>query len=139
MYQSISKFREDSNVSTWIHQIAVRKSLDYLRSKNRQKRRGLFTRLLNLSDPEVETATPSKGDPHDELEDQERRRHLHTALASLPENQRTAFLLSKCDDLGYTEIAAIMKTSVSSVTSLVHRAKINLQQRLTAYYQDFEK
>jgi len=134
VYQSLSTFREDANITTWIHQIAVRKSLDHLRSKNRQKRKGFFSRVLNLNDPEVEVAAPAVKNPSHILEEKERRQHLQNALATLPKNQQTAFILSKYNEMDYKEISEIMELSVSSVTSLVHRAKKNLKERLTDYY-----
>jgi RNA polymerase sigma-70 factor, ECF subfamily len=136
VHQSIRRFRGDSNISTWIHQIAVRKSLDHLRKMNRQKRKGMFFRVLRLDNPEVEIAAPFSKDPHSDLENRVRRFHLQSALATLPQNQKTAFILSKCDGLSQKEVAKIMKTTVSSVTSLIHRAKVNLQVRLTKFYHD---
>jgi len=64
----------------------------------------------------------------------ERTAVLQNALNSLPDNQKTAFLLSKQDGHTNQEIADIMETSVSAVESLVHRAKKNLQEKLQAFY-----
>jgi RNA polymerase sigma-70 factor, ECF subfamily len=48
----------------------------------------------------------------------------------LPENQRIALTLSKIDDYSNTEIAEIMGTSLSSVDSLIYRAKQGLKEKL---------
>ncbi|MCP4632005.1 MAG: RNA polymerase subunit sigma-24, partial [candidate division Zixibacteria bacterium] len=45
------------------------------------------------------------------------------------------FTLSKYDEMSYQEIAAVLKTSLSAVESLIHRAKINLQKKLFNYYK----
>ena len=37
IFQSIRKFRGDSKLSTWIHRVAVSKSLDELKKKKRKK------------------------------------------------------------------------------------------------------
>ena len=58
------------------------------------------------------------------------------ALNSLPDSQKTAFLLSKQEGYSQQEIADILKTSVSAVESLVHRAKKNLHNKLYAYYSE---
>jgi RNA polymerase sigma factor (sigma-70 family) len=52
-------------------------------------------------------------------------------INQLPENQKTAFLLSKLDGLSNIEIAEIMKISISSVESLVFRAKKSLREKLS--------
>ncbi|MEY2917832.1 MAG: hypothetical protein RIS73_1546, partial [Bacteroidota bacterium] len=48
----------------------------------------------------------------------------------LPENQRTAFILNKVEELSYREIAEILHTSASAVDSLLQRAKQNLIKKI---------
>jgi len=55
---------------------------------------------------------------------------LAKAIGRLPENQRVAFTLNKLEDLSYQEVSEIMKTTVSAVESLLHRAKQNLRKEL---------
>jgi len=64
------------------------------------------------------------------LQEKERKKILEQALDSLPERQKTAFVLSKYEDLSYKQIGEVMKLSVSSVESLIFRAKKNLQKKL---------
>jgi RNA polymerase sigma-70 factor (ECF subfamily) len=61
---------------------------------------------------------------------------INAAIDELLPNQKTAFVLHKYDDLSQIEIAEIMKTSVSAVESLIHRAKQNLQQKLISVYRE---
>jgi RNA polymerase sigma-70 factor (ECF subfamily) len=61
---------------------------------------------------------------------------LQSALNSLPESQKTGFLLSIQEGYSNQEIADILKTSVSAVESLVHRAKKNLHDKLYSYYKE---
>ena len=51
-------------------------------------------------------------------------------MKELPENQQIAFILNKVEGLSYQEVAEIMKTSLSAVESLLHRAKNNLRDLL---------
>jgi len=53
---------------------------------------------------------------------------VRNAIDNLPEKQRTAFVLSKYDDLSQREIANIMKISEGAVEQLLQRAKANLQK-----------
>jgi RNA polymerase sigma-70 factor (ECF subfamily) len=73
------------------------------------------------------------------LEDQERAKILFKAIAKLPKNQKTAFVLHKIEGQSYTEIAVIMKLSISAIESLMFRAKQNLQKTLSSYYEANEK
>jgi RNA polymerase sigma-70 factor (ECF subfamily) len=61
---------------------------------------------------------------------EERSRQISHTLQTLPENQRMALILKRYDNLSYHEIANIMDCSVSSVESLLVRAKRNLQEKL---------
>ena len=135
IYRSISSFREESELSTWIYRIAVSKSLDFVRKKNRKKRKGIWGHILRLDNGPHEIPAPSSTNPDIELEQKERRAVLQQALDSLPKNQSVAFVLSKYDGLSYKEIADILKTSVPSVESLIHRAKTNLKKKLYKYYK----
>lgn len=127
VFNSISKFKRRSSFSTWIYRVAVNKSLNFLR-KNKN--------LVSLEQAD-ETVMPVNNDPSAEknLVTNDHARALHNAIDSLPEKQRTAFILSKYDDMQYAEIADILKTSISSVESLLFRAKKNLQKSLLEYYK----
>ncbi len=56
------------------------------------------------------------------LENSEFKIRLENALADLPEKQRTVFLMSRMDDLTYTEIAERLDISVKAVEKRMHEA-----------------
>jgi RNA polymerase sigma-70 factor (ECF subfamily) len=64
------------------------------------------------------------------LDNREKATILFKAIEKLPENQKVAFILNKVEGLSYHEVAEIMKTSLSAVESLLHRAKTNLKEIL---------
>lgn len=134
VFRSIGSFNEDSKLTTWIYRIAVNKSLDFLRKSKRKKRWSELTRIKLDSKSETDHWFTDNNTPHLSLENKERIKILNAAIDTLPQNQRAAFTLHKYEDLSYKEVAEILKTSVSSVESLMHRAKINLQQKLEKYY-----
>ncbi|MBM3422813.1 MAG: sigma-70 family RNA polymerase sigma factor [Chlorobi bacterium] len=136
VFRSLDKFREESKLSTWIYRIAVTKSLDHLRRMKRKKRFSSLKRIIGIDDPAEELPSSSSDNPEQTLAEKENLAVLQQALNALPENQKTAFLLSKQDGYSNSEIAEILQTSVSAVESLVHRAKKNLHDRLHDYYQN---
>ncbi len=133
-YRSFGSFRRESKLSTWLYRIAVTKSLDHLRKKKRKKRFSSLKRVIGFNDPAEELTLPSMETPAEVLSGNERTEILRKALDSLPDNQKTAFLLSKYDGYSNQEIAEVMHTTVSAIESLVHRAKKNLQKKLEKYY-----
>ena len=70
------------------------------------------------------------------LENKEKSETLFRAINQLPEAQRVVFTLHKVDGRSYQEIGEIIEKSVSSVESLMFRAKKNLQQLLEEFYKN---
>lgn len=136
VFHSIHKFKEDASLSTWIYRIAVNKSLDFLRKNNRIKRWGNSIRFSINAEEIKDNISAHSDTPDTTLEQKERITILNAAIDKLPKNQKTAFTLNKYEDLSYKEIAEIMETSVSSIESLLHRAKKNLKVLLEKYYRE---
>jgi RNA polymerase sigma factor (sigma-70 family) len=134
VHRSIKYFRSDSRFSTWIFRIAITKSLDYLKSMKRKKRFGFLRSIFN-EDGEELIIHSDQHNPQQIAENAERMKVLSWAIDSLPENQKVAFTLSKYDEMSYKEISEILNTTVSSVESLLFRAKANLKKKLFNYYK----
>jgi RNA polymerase sigma factor (sigma-70 family) len=134
VYQSISKFKGESKFSTWLYRITIAKALDHVRKKNRKKRFA-FIKSIFGEDSEVTVHPPDFHHPGVVLDQKENASVLFNAIGQLPENQRIAFTLHKVDGLSYQEVSEVMETSVSSVESLIHRAKTNLKKKLEDYYK----
>jgi RNA polymerase sigma-70 factor (ECF subfamily) len=135
VFESIHSFRSDAKLSTWIYRIAITKSLNYLKSLKRKKRFAVIVSLLGDDEVEKRIPGPENLSPEKVLENLERAKILAWALEKLSENQRIAFTLNKYEEMSYNDIALILKTSISSVESLIHRAKINLKKKLYSYYK----
>ena len=117
----------------------MQKSLEMIRKKSRKKRAG---NILSLFGKEHLVTTPTSAPfyhPGVKMENKERAAILFSAIARLPENQKTAFTLHKVEDLSYNEIASIMEVTLSSVESLMFRAKQNLKKLLADYYEKNEQ
>ena len=131
VYRSIDQFKGDSRLTTWIYRITTTKSLDHIRSRKRKKRFAFVTSLFGpdnqlLHDP-VEFNHPGVS-----LDNKEDAVALFRLIGQLPENQKTAFILYKTEELSYQEIAQVMGVSVSAVESLLFRARQNLRKLLEA-------
>lgn len=136
VFRSVHKFRSDSKLSTWLYRIAVNRSLNFIRDNKRHKWFQSFEDSVQTKTSHLEKATSSAvKNPEQELESNQRAELLHEAINSLSEKQKVAFTLNKYEDLSYKEIAEVMNLSVSSVESLIHRAKKNLQKKLYKCYK----
>ncbi|MGN6421577.1 MAG: RNA polymerase sigma factor [Pseudobacter sp.] len=129
VYRSIDQFKGDSRLSTWIYRITVTKSLDLIRSRKRKKRFAFVTSLFG-PDNEVLHDPVNFHHPGVALDQKEQAAILFRLIDQLPENQKTAFILLKTEELSYQEIAQVMELSVSAVESLLFRARQNLRKLL---------
>ena len=133
-YQSISSFKGDSKISTWLYRITVNRALDHEKKKKRRKRLGFMGFLSGNREHEVE-AVPEFDHPGVLLEKKESAADLFNALKQLPDNQRIAFTLHKLEGQANREIAEIMGISLQAVESLMARAKRNLESILKKHYE----
>lgn len=134
VYQSVSSFKGDSKFSTWLYRITVTKSLDLERRKKRKKRFA-FVKSLFGEDNQAEVHPPDFQHPGVQLDKKEDAQILFQAIKKLPENQRIAFTLHKVEGLSYQEVSEVMNSTISSVESLMHRAKTNLRKLLEDHYR----
>src|SRR5208337_1719299 len=118
VYRAASEFEPRGKVSTWIFKIAYNLSL------NEVLRRSRFCPIADIDDHEFELAAPNHTG-RKELEEE-----VMDAVLHLPQKQRAALLLRVNEELSYAEIANILSTSISSVESLLFRARENLRKTL---------
>lgn len=129
LFKSAGSFRGDAKLSTWLYRVAVNTSINYLRSAKTNMRvaQSSIDNVTNLE-------SSDKSDRS--LTNMEHSKALKNALDKLPENQKSAFILNKYDDLSYIEVSEIMEISLSSVQSLIFRARKNLQDSLREYFEN---
>lgn len=136
VFRSIHKFRADAKISTWLYRISVNRSLNFIRDNKKNIWFHSFEDEVAAKSRQLKQIESSKSDqPEFELENKQRAIILHEAINSLPNNQKVAFSLSKYEELSYQEIAEVMELSISSVESLLFRAKKGLQKKLYKCYK----
>ena len=135
VYESIHNFKGESKLSTWLYRITTSKALDHIRRKKRKKRFAFVQNLFGENN-EVIIQPPDFNHPGVLLDNKENAASLFKAIETLPENQKIAFVLNKVEGLNYQEISEVMKTTVSSIESLLHRAKSNLRKALKELYRN---
>ena len=134
-YQSVKKFRGDSKLSTWLYRIATTKALEEIRKKKTAKRFAFFTNLFG-DDNDILHQPVEFEHPGVVLEHKENSKTLFKAINLLPDNQKVAFTLYNVEGLSYQEITEVMQLSLSSVESLLFRAKTNLRKSLGDFYKN---
>lgn len=132
-WDSIGDFREGSKLKTWLYRIAMNKCYDFLRWKKRKKRFSIMQPLFNKEDEPIELPSNFQH-PGITLENKESAKALFAALETLPDKQQSAFVLYEMEGMDYKQIAETLSVSVSSVESLLFRARKSLQIKLESFY-----
>jgi RNA polymerase sigma-70 factor (ECF subfamily) len=124
IYQAAPKYKvlKNTKASTWIFKIAFNLSMNEL------KRRRRYLRLIEGRSVEREIFADSKN--HEFIEVPEMIKNIMSGMRLLPENQRAALLLRAQQGFSYQEISEILNTTVSSVESLIYRARQSLKQHV---------
>jgi RNA polymerase sigma-70 factor (ECF subfamily) len=112
--------------------------MDHLRKKKRKKRFAYVQSLFGANE-ELAHDPPDFVHPGVTLDNKEKAKELFKAIDQLPAKQKIAFTLNRIEGLSYQEISEIMKLTVASVESLLHRARKNLRKNLETYYLQNEK
>jgi RNA polymerase sigma-70 factor (ECF subfamily) len=107
-------------LTTWLHTIAHRRSVDVFRRKREQS---------GFEGPEF---PDSREGPAQSRAADETRRRLDTALRALPERQRAAILLCQVQGFSNGQAADIMGIGTRALESLLARARRTLRESLTA-------
>jgi RNA polymerase sigma-70 factor (ECF subfamily) len=133
IFESVGKFKGEAKLSTWIYRIATNKAIEHHRRKKASKRFAFLTSLFGENDEIVHHPADFEH-PGILLENKERAKLLFKHINQLTDNQKVAFTLCNIEGLNYQEISDVMQLSISSVESLLFRAKTNLRKTLKEFY-----
>jgi RNA polymerase sigma factor (sigma-70 family) len=107
VYSALKDFREESNVFTWLYRIATNYSINHIKRIKVKS-----TVSLELVTEQVEYHEKKTDE---RMDDEQRRKLLVEAIATLPAQQRAVFNLRYYEELSYDEISKIMDKSVGGV------------------------
>jgi RNA polymerase sigma-70 factor, ECF subfamily len=129
-------FREQARFSTWLHQIAVTRSINHLERAAEKMRRAATpidptAEDTGITEVDVGPAWESerrRNSPLAALEAQELRRRLARCLDQLPTAWRTVLALRDAESLSYEEISRTLDTAIGTVRSRIARARMALRE-----------
>ena len=133
-YRAIPDFRGESAFYTWLYRIAVNTAKNYIVAQGRRP---------PDMDVDSQDAEPYDGaeslhevaNPENLMLSDEIRAEVASALASLPEDLRTAITLREIEGLSYEEIAEVMECPVGTVRSRIFRAREAIDKRIQPLLQ----
>ena len=130
VWKAAPRWRPDAKVTTWIMTVAKRLVFNESRRRNR-------SRILSQGSEEgaVNESPDERPGPDASLLEGELHEAIARAMAQLNEKERMAVVLRRHEGMQYEEIAVVLGTSVSSVKSLLFRARNTLREKLAPYLE----
>jgi RNA polymerase sigma-70 factor, ECF subfamily len=123
LFSHARAYRPTASFSSYLRRVTVNRCLNEQASaRNRYRQRS--------SEPELETIAARDLGAEALLERGETEAAVRAAIAALPERQRMAVVLARFEGLSYEDVALALDCSVSSVESLLFRARQKLAELL---------
>lgn len=112
-FKNLDKFREDSQLFTWLYRIATNEALTFLKKKKKH----IF---VSMDDVSHQLSSTLESDP--ELSGDAIQLKLQQAILTLPTKQRLVFNMKYFDEMKYEEIAEVTGTSIGALKASYHHA-----------------
>lgn len=132
-FHSLKSFKGGSSFYTWIYRIAVNKTINFLKQRNRRTHMSLNDLDFNAeNDPDL-VALISDKTPRRDAALTELQEKLNAAMMKLSEPHRLAVVLHDIQGLSHEEIAQVMDCNIGTVRSRLFYARQQLQAYLSEY------
>ncbi len=121
IWRSLSNFRSESGLYTWLYRIATNEALSFLK----QKKKKAFAPWVDV---EGQMSENLEADPWFNGDDIQLK--LQEAILKLPEKQRIVFNMKYFDNVKYEAMSEILGTSVGALKASYHHAVKKIEAML---------
>ena len=134
-WDRLGSFRGDSQLSSWLHRIAVNEVLTEARTDRRRRARVVLAEDRTTEDAGNDDAGAREDAPETSgitlPEDIETRMDLDRAIAALPLGARTVFVLHDIEGYRHEEISRMTGSAEGTLRAQLHRARKLLMEALS--------
>ncbi len=136
-YRAIGNFRGDSAFYTWMYRIAINTAKNYLVAQSRRPPPGDID-AADAEQYDIDSRLKDRDTPENELLKDEIETTIHSAIAALPDDLKTAITLREMEGMSYEEIAAAMDCPIGTVRSRIFRAREAIDNQLRPLLDETE-
>lgn len=115
----LDNFRYESKLYTWLYRIAINESLDFIRKQKA---------AVAVDNESLSVANQLMADEYFDGDKAEAK--LQEAIAMLPDVQRLVFCMRYYDEVKYSEMSKILKTTEGSLKASYHIAVKKISEYL---------
>ncbi len=135
-FKNLDSLKVNAKFQSWLFRIAQNNVFQKYRGKAPQiESIDVHESIGESTSGVAELPTPTKG-PEDRVLSAELEKIVQRAINELPEKYRQVFVLSAVQRLSYQEIAEIVGRSLASVKSDIHRARVEVRDKIKEYLGD---
>lgn len=137
-FRAIGSFEGKSQLSTWLHRVAVNAALMRLRSRKRKREQPIDDLLPQFIADGHEKNPGAAWNPAAlaGIEQEETRRIVRAKIDQLPEDYRTVLVLRDLQELDTRAVAELLGLSEGNVKVRLHRARQALRTLLSPYFSE---
>lgn len=132
-FEALPKFRGKSSFYTWLYRIAVNKTINYRKKRNRKRALSLDQFDQDIKTDDVYHELTTKGSPLRNMSLSELQIKLNEALQNLSEKHRTVVVMHDMQGIPHDEIAKVVGASVGTVRSRLFYARRQMQAELSEF------
>ncbi len=133
-YQALPQFRKAAAFSTWLFRIAHNHCLNALKGRRREVPVTALEKEPSNGNPLTRLADPSQS-TEQHLEHRELHMVVQEKLAELTPEHRAVLILRDVQGCSYDEIASTLNLEGGTVRSRIHRARMELKEKLRSYLE----
>lgn len=124
IWKSLEKFREDSQLYTWLYRIATNECLSFIKQQKKKN-------TLSLNDDEAGYSEMVRADEH--FDGSKLEWKLQLAIQQLPEKQRVVFMLRYYEEMPYHQMSEVLGTSEGALKASYHHAAKKIEDYLLSH------
>jgi len=126
---TIDSFKGYSSYYTWLYSIFLNISKKW----RRRKLKRLFIHENESFHIDIDYIEQSD-DPIENLEKREKMSLINKVMKELPEKYRAVMVMRHLEEMNYKEISEVLKCSLGTVKTRIHKGRIILRKKLEKYY-----
>lgn len=124
IYKNLPKFRNKSQLSTWLYKIAVNTCIDWNRRNNSKN-----IKVINIKDNEV-TKVKSQDNTEKTIIYKEYQQVIHKTVYGLKDKYKSIIILYYFNHLTYNEISKILNIPIKTIETRLYRARKIIKTKL---------
>ena len=132
-FNALPRFKGKSSFYTWVYRIAVNKTINYRKKRNRKRALSLDQFDQEIKTDDIYHDLTAKGSPLRNLSLTELQKKLNEALQTLSEKHRTVVIMHDMQGIPHEEIAKVVGASVGTIRSRLFYARRQMQTELTEF------